>query len=108
MICIDTLDNVQHGPIKGATKALSARTWTLAAAKSDVERGLLRPPSIHVHDAEGRFFYTIWLQSTLVIDGAGPLVDARTGRTREFKTMDAAYSVIRQAGFRSVWLCVGA
>lgn len=100
MSCMNTIDNVRPSAAEISTDVASARTWTLAAAKSDVERGLLDSLSIHVHGEEGKFFYTVSVLSTLEKDGTGPLVDARTEHIRKFKTMDAAHSAIRQAGFR--------
>lgn len=77
------------------------KTWTMAQAKSDFERGLLKSFSIHFHrhDLMDSAHYAISLESVLSTDGAGALVDARTGAIREFKTMDAAHSAIRQVGF---------
>ncbi|UOD31699.1 hypothetical protein INH39_08455 [Massilia violaceinigra] len=108
MIRIHNVDNVPLFSDSVSPKDPFTRTWTMAAAKSDLERGLLNCPSIHVHDEQGRFFYTVSLHSTLAIDGVGPLVDARTGGVREFKTMDAAHSAIRQVGFRSARFWGGA
>lgn len=79
----------------------SAKTWTMAQAKSDFDRGLLRGTTIHFYEIMGECNYTVTLDSTLALDGSGDLIDARTKTTRQFKTMDAAHSAIRQIGFRT-------
>ena len=76
------------------------KTWTMAQAKSDFVRGLLRGASLHFHNAMGDVHFVVELDSTLIADGSGMLVDARTGKVREFKTMDAAHAAIRSVGFR--------
>jgi hypothetical protein len=77
------------------------KTWTMAQAKSDFDRGLLKGVSIYVHDMIGDSHYAVSFESALSLDGSGALVDARTGHVREFKTMDAAHSAIRQVGFHT-------
>ncbi|MFM9435748.1 hypothetical protein ACFDR9_002818 [Janthinobacterium sp. CG_23.3] len=71
----------------------------MAQAKGDLARGLLTGVAIHVHSVVGHFHYGVHLQSCLSTDQTGPLVDARTSRAREFKTMDAAHSAVREVGF---------
>jgi len=78
------------------------KTWTMAEAKSDFERGLLKGVAIYFHDVMGDAYYVVSFESALDMDGSGALVDARTGKVRQFKTMDAAHSAIRRAGFHSV------
>jgi hypothetical protein len=74
----------------------------MAEAKSDFERGLFKGVSIYFHDVMGACHYAVSLESVLSADGAGSLVDARTGAVREFKTMDAAHAAVRQIGFHAV------
>lgn len=100
MNSIPTIDNICPTGPEDSSTAATHRTWTLAELKSDVGRGLISCCSIHVHNEERGLCYTLSIQSTLVKDGGGQLVDARTGRIRKFKTLDAAYSAIRQAGVR--------
>lgn len=73
----------------------------MAEAKADFERGLLKGCSIYFHDVMERCWYTVNLDAALSLEGSGDLVDARTHKVREFKTMDAAHSAIRQVGFES-------
>ena len=84
------------------------KTWTMAQAKSDFERGLLKGVAIYFHDVMGDCHYAVSFESALSFDGAGAMVDARTGHVRKFKTMDAAHSAIRQVGFRSARFWVSA
>ncbi len=77
------------------------KTWTMAQAKSDFERGLLKGAAIYFHDVMGRYHYAVSFESALAMDGAGALVVANTRKVREFRTMDAAHAAIRQVGFRS-------
>lgn len=77
------------------------KTWTMADAKTDFERGLLKSCSIYFHDVMDRCWYTVSLDAALALEGSGDLVDARTHTAREFKTMDAAHSSIRQIGFQT-------
>lgn len=77
------------------------KNWTMAEAKADFERGLLKGCSIYFHDVMGLERYTVSLDAALALEGSGDLVDARTHKVREFKTMDAAHSAIRQIGFET-------
>lgn len=77
------------------------KTWTMAQAKADFERGLLKGCAIYFHDIMGDARYTVTFEAALSMEGSGGLVDARTHKVREFKTMDAAHSAIRQIGFKS-------
>lgn len=99
MDSITTIDNVRPAA-EDVLENRPDRTWTLAAVRRDVERGLISSFSIHIHDEVEFFFYTLAIHSALATDGGGMLVDARTGRIRKFKTLDAAYSSIRQTGAR--------
>jgi len=85
----------------------TAKTWTMAQAKSDFERGLLKGAEMYFFDALGECHYTVSFVSSLPLDGSGALVDARTGNTREFKTMDAAHSAVRQVGFKTSRFLIG-
>ncbi len=81
------------------------KTWTMAEAKSDFARGLLEGVSIYFFDVMGDCHYVVSLDCALSADGSGALVDARTGKVREFKTMDAAHSAVRNIGFHLVRFC---
>lgn len=97
---ITKIDNVRATASLSGTKNAVYKTWSMAAAKSDVERDLISGVTIRVHDEDETIAYTVFIRSRLVKDGYGPLVDARTGTMRKFKTMDAAHSAIRQTGIR--------
>ena len=80
----------------------------MAQAKSDFERGLLKGASIYFYDLMDKPFYAVSFESALNMDGSGALVDTSTGKVREFKTMDAAHSAIRNVGFRTARFLVSA
>lgn len=77
--------------------------YTMAQAKRDFERGFLK--GFEILYLENRLFtntptgYSIFIVSTLGMDGVGRLVDAKTKQERIFKTADAALSALRQIGF---------
>lgn len=70
--------------------------YTMAQAKRDFEMGYLA--DYHIQRVILGSGWWVWLKS----DGmaAGPLVDARTKKAREFKTLDAAVSAIESVGFK--------
>ena len=86
----------------------SRKTWTMTQAKSDFERGLLKGVAIYFIDVLPSAHYTVSFESALNTDGSGALVDARTAKVREFRTMDAVHSAIRRVGFRPMRFWVSA
>lgn len=69
--------------------------WTLLRAKQDFERGLLKGVFLS-------YFMGAWQIKFIcsVSSEVGYLVDARTKKPRNFKTSDAAFSLLRGMGFR--------
>lgn len=72
--------------------------WTLAAAKTDFQRGLLTGWEIQSVPMEGKL-YLVRLKSRLGVDGDGELVDAHNKEVRRFKTLDAAVAAVCSIGF---------
>jgi hypothetical protein len=70
--------------------------WTMAQAKRDFERGLLK--SVHIVDT-GIDTWAVQITSTLGMDGTGWLLGAKHKEPRQMKTLDAAVEAIRQIGF---------
>ena len=71
--------------------------WTMAKAKNDLERGLLKELGIEALPLDRG--WAILIESRLGMDGSGWLVDARSKQPREFKTLDAAVRALAQIGF---------
>lgn len=86
---------------------VSMKTWTLAQAKADYQRGLLKSVCIQ-HPGAPNVPWVVVVQSVLSVDGVGYLIDARSKQPRVFKTLDAAYMATRQIGFEynACWLPV--
>lgn len=70
--------------------------WTLAQAKKDFNRGLLKQVRI-VAAMPGT--WSVQITSILALDGKGWLLDAKKKEPRQFKTLDAAIFQIREIGF---------
>jgi len=75
---------------------MSLDDFTMAQAKRDFSIGLLT--DFHIQRVVMGSGWCVWL------GGAGyhrgPLVDARSNKLREFKTLDAAVSALEQIGFK--------
>lgn len=81
---------------------------TMAQAKRDFERGILTHAwitSLEFSEIAGPAWIVLLEGSGL--GGKGWLLDARHGKPRQFKTLDAAASAIRQIGFKVESLRVG-
>ena len=78
--------------------------YTMAQAKRDFERGFLKGVEVRHWEIAGGV-WTVMLES--MGGSIGFLVDARTKRTREFKTVDAAVRAIQSMGFKIKTLVVG-
>jgi hypothetical protein len=77
--------------------------FTMAQAKRDQQRGFLCGWEIvecgDVMGVKGAWF--IKIESKLGMDGIGFLIDAHSHEPRQFKTIDAAISALRQIGFQA-------
>lgn len=69
--------------------------WTMAKAKEDCSRGLLVGVTLDRAPLGG---WSLRLTSSLLGDGTGWLVDARSKTARVFKTADAALSAVEEIG----------
>lgn len=79
------------------------KTWTLAEARSDFARGLLRGAQI-VTIVPG--LWTVSITSRLAHDGSGWLVQSKRLDQRQFKSLKAAAEAIENIGFRIKTLVV--
>lgn len=79
--------------------------WTLAKAKDDFGRGLLRQARI-VAAPMTPGVWMVEITSTLALDGKGWLLDAKKKQPRQMKTVDAAVEAIVQIGFEVKQLLV--
>ena len=71
--------------------------WTMAVAKRDYERDLIK--SIRIVSGEpATSTWAVEITSKVSIDGTGWLIDAKAKEIRQFKTIDAAVEAIRQIG----------
>jgi hypothetical protein len=74
---------------------MSEREWTVALAKRDFEVGQLKSFGfVRAPMGSG------WIVMLRGVGFRGPLVDARQGAVRVFKTMDAAISAVEGIGFQ--------
>ena len=78
--------------------------WTLAQAKMDFNRGLLKEVRIVAATPVGT--WSVEITSTLTVDGKGWLLGAKTKDPRKMKTLDAAVEAILQIGFEVKHLLV--
>jgi hypothetical protein len=77
--------------------------WTLAQAKLDFNRGLLKDVRI-VSAMPGT--WSVEITSTLALDGKGWLLGAKKKEPRQMKTLDAALEAVLQIGFEVKQLLV--
>lgn len=82
---------------------MAAQEWTMAQAKRDFENGHL--VGVEFATAFGEPGWCLILTGS-GLAGRGGLVDARSHKTRVFKTLDAAVSAAREIGFEVVALTV--
>lgn len=73
------------------------KTWTVAEAKKDFERGLLVHARIERGVLDPR--WSVVLRGNFQTGGEGPLIDAHLKEIRVFSTADAAVRVIESIGF---------
>lgn len=71
--------------------------WTMAAAKRDYGRALLKEVRI-VDTPLGT--WAVQITSRLGMDGTGWLIDARKKEPRQMKSLDAAVEAVVQIGFQ--------
>ena len=75
------------------------KNWTLAEAKKDFERGLLKSLRFVRQPLSER--WSIQIISTLALDGEGFILAAHGRHVREFKDLDAAVRTAGDIGFKT-------
>lgn len=72
--------------------------FTMAQAKRDFFYGWLE--GVRIVNLGNGLGWSVVIHSRLGMDGAGYLVDARSKKPRQFRTVDAAIAAVEQIGFR--------
>ena len=71
--------------------------WTMAAAKRDFERALIK--EVRIVDTQ-HSTWSIQITSQLGMDSTGWLIDARKKKARQIKSLNAAVDAVEQIGFQ--------
>lgn len=77
--------------------------WTMAQAKKDFDRGLLKEVRIVAATADT---WSVQITSSLKHDGTGWLLGAKNKSVRQMRTLDAAIQAAKDIGFEVKTLAV--